>query len=53
MEHLTKVNKPLSYSYIGKVSNQKHQQYHDVIMPTLLALATLGNAAQIRSFLVV
>jgi hypothetical protein len=51
-KHLTKV-KFLSYSYIGKLCNKKHQRCCDVIMPTLLALATLGNATQITSFLVV
>jgi hypothetical protein len=50
MEHLTKV-KSLSYPYIVKVCTKKHLRYCDMIKPTLLALATLGNATQITSFL--
>ncbi len=36
---------------IGKVCEQKHQQYREAIMPPLRALASLGSATQMGSFL--
>jgi hypothetical protein len=37
-------------AYIDNICWQKHLQYREAILPSLLAFATLGAAKQIRTF---